>query len=254
MAEALKQAIHHRFHPRLDALGFASVDRFQDAPEKHHPANLCKEARAVVVMGMAVPRGMLRSPDYPLHAMHRAYHTVYKQLDELALELSNFIESQGDYLAVPVPSYAPMVFHSFEPWGLLSLKHAAVRAGLGAFGRSGLMYHPQYGSLLRLAAVVTSAPLPADPMNDTLPCPPRCNACQKACPPQAFKEGGRFEKMQCLQHTIKHAIYPLALKDAEGLKHIERVINTAGHDYWLACNECLRACPLNRPKREQERD
>ncbi|MFZ1985863.1 MAG: hypothetical protein WAU91_15710 [Desulfatitalea sp.] len=251
MTQPLKQSIQAHFDPRVTALGFASVERFADAPERHHPANLCKDAQTVVVLAISVPRGVLRSPDYHLHALHRTYHTVYKHLDELSLELSNFIESQGDHMAVAVPSYAPMVFHDMEPWGLLSLKHAAVAAGLGAFGRSGQMYHPKHGSRLRLAAVVTDAALPPDPMNDTLPCPPRCNACRKACPPQAFKEGGQFQKMTCLQHTIKHAIYPLALKDEAGLKHIERVVNTAGHDYWLACNECMRACPLNRPGKKK---
>ena len=49
--------------------------------------------------------------------------------------------------------------------------------------------------------------------------------------------------------TIKHAIYPLALRDAEGFRHIERVIHTAGYDYWLDCDECLKACPNNRKKR-----
>ena len=37
----------------------------------------------------------------------------------------------------------------------------------------------------------------------------------------------------------------LALKDEQVLKHIERVINTAGNDYWLACDECLKVCPIN---------
>lgn len=250
MTEALKQTIQARFGSQVTAMGFASVERFEPAPQGHHPTNLCKEARSVIVIGISVPRGMLRSPDYHLHAMHRAYHTVYRQLDEIGLALSNFIETQGDFMAVQVPSYAPMVFHDFEPWGLLSLKHAAVAAGLGAFGRSGQVYHPQYGSRLRLAAVVTDAALPPDPVNDALPCPPRCNACQKACPPQAFKEG-QFQKMTCLQHTIKHAIYPIALKDPAGLKHIERVINTAGHDYWLDCNACMQVCPLNRPAKQK---
>ena len=47
---------------------------------------------------------------------------------------------------------------------------------------------------------------------------------------------------------IKHATYPLALKDEIGRKHIERIINTAGYNYWLACDECLKVCPLNKNK------
>ncbi len=35
-------------------------------------------------------------------------------------------------------------------------------------------------------------------------------------------------------------------KDEAGLRNIERVINTAGHDYWIACSECVKKCPTNR--------
>ena len=51
-----------------------------------------------------------------------------------------------------------------------------------------------------------------------------------------------------MRYTIKHAMYPLAFKDEIGLKHIERVINTAGYNYWLACDECLKVCPLNKKR------
>ncbi|MBP7763576.1 MAG: epoxyqueuosine reductase [Syntrophaceae bacterium] len=246
MQSDLKEAIIGHLGNTVSAVGFAPVERFAEAPEKHHPAKICKNAQTVIVLGLQIPAGILKSPDYNLYGLHRSYHTAYRRLDEIALYLCNFIEAQGKYAAVTIPSYAPMVFHDFEPWGLLSLKHAAVRAGLGAFGRSGQVYHPVYGSRLRLAAVVTDAALPGDPVNDALPCPEKCRACLKICPAGAFTAEGDFRKMTCLGHTVKHAIYPLALKDAAGLKHIERVINTAGHDYWIDCDECLKVCPLNR--------
>ena len=81
-----------------------------------------------------------------------------------------------------------MVFHGMEPWGILSLKHAAVKAGLGMFGRSGQVYHPRYGSLLRFGAVVTDAELPGDPLLEKDPCPPKCNVCRTSCPAGAFDE------------------------------------------------------------------
>lgn len=245
MTRGLKEAIVKRMQGAVSAIGFAPVERFGDAPAKHRPEDLCKGARTVIVFGIPVPRGVLASPVYGLHTLQRSYHTIYKNLDALAVDLCNFIECRGNGCAVPVPSYAPMVFHGVEPWGLLSLKHAAVKAGLGSFGRSGQVYHPLHGGLLRLAAVVTDAEMSGDTMVDTSACPPKCRACQKACPAKAFEEGGKFNKMICLGHTIKHAIYPLALKDEAGLRNIERIINTAGHDYWIACNECVKVCPKN---------
>ncbi len=255
MSEELKNTIAAYLKDQVTVLGFAPVERFDKAPETHHPERICKDAKTVVVYGITVPQGMLRSPDYHLYAMHRSYHTVYPQIDGIALDLCNFIEATGDALAVPVPSYAPMVFHGMEPWGILSLKHAAVNAGLGAFGRNGLVHHPRYGTLLRFGAVVTNAVLPGDEMNDKFPCPEKCSVCHTSCPAEAFDEAGVFTKLTCLGHTIKHAIYPIALKDEKGLKYIERVINTAGHNYWLDCNECLRVCPNNQPgkaKNKQE--
>jgi epoxyqueuosine reductase len=234
---------------RVDAVGFAPVDRFVDAPENHHPSRICKDARTVIVLGKRVPRGMLLSPGYSLYALHRTYHSVYNYLDQLALALCNRIESNGEHLAVPVPAFAPLVFRGIEPWGLLSLKHAAVNAGLGVFGRSGYVYHPRHGAMLRLSAVVTSAGLPGDPVLQYDPCPPKCDACWKQCPCQAFDQEGKFDKLACLGHTVKHAIYPLALRGPDALEHLERVNNTAGFNYWLDCNQCLKVCPANVPRK-----
>jgi epoxyqueuosine reductase len=241
MKEAIKQFIRDS---GADAVGFASVDRFDGADEAHHPAAVCARAKAVVVIGKTMPRGVLRSPRYSLHSMHRSYHTLYPYLDDVALRLSCLIEERGHY-AVPVPSYAPLVYRGAEPWGILSLKHAAVRAGLGSFGRTGLVYNSRFGSLLRFSAVVTDAEIEPDAVSDTNPCPDGCRACAKACPSGAIGESG-FDKMKCMLHTIRHGIYPLALKDETGIKNIEIILNTAGYNYWLKCNECLKVCPLNR--------
>jgi epoxyqueuosine reductase len=246
MDAALREALVRRLEPEVALVGFAPADRFGDAPENHRPADLCRDARTVIVFALAVPGGVFSSPVYGLHTMHRSYHTIYRRLDELSIDVCNFLESEGPHHAVPVPSYAPMVFEGMEPWGILSLKHAAVRAGLGAFGRSGQVYHPAYGSRLRFGAVVTSAELHGDPIVEADPCSPNCSACIKACPASAFDDKGEFRKLVCLGHTIKHAIYPIALKDEAGLRNIERVINTAGYDYWIACSTCTTACPNNR--------
>jgi len=245
----LRQSVINHLEGKVDVLGFAPVERFEDSPEAHHPARICKDAKTVIVFGNAVPRGMLHSPDYSLYMLHRTYHSVYERLNELGLMLSNWIEEQGNYLAVPIPSFAPLVYHEMEPWGVLSLKHASVKAGLGAFGKNGLLHNPKYGTLLRPGAVVTSAELPGDPIIEDDPCPENCDACFKACPSGALQKDGPFKKMDCLGYLVKHAIYPLALKTEKGLEQIERVINTAGYNYWLTCNECLRVCPSNRRKK-----
>ena len=247
----IKEDIKRWIENKVDVVGFAPVDRFEEAPEAHHPQRMLQGAKTVIVYGRMIPRGVMKSPDYGKYFLHRSYHSVYPYLDELGYSLANYLERKTGELAVQAPSYGPMVFHGMEPWGVLSLKHAAEKAGLGAFGRSGQLYHPKHGALLRWGAVITSLEIEGGPLMDDMPCPEDCTACIKSCPVNAIKdERKEFEKMACLAHTIKHAIYPLALKSEEGLKRIERVINTAGYDYWLECFNCVKVCPLNKTKKD----
>jgi len=242
--EVLKSEVSGWLKGRADVLGFAPVERFHEAPAGHHPSAICKDAATVIVFGRRVPKGVLNSPEYGLYLLHRSYHTLYPYLDELAMDLANRLEDNG-FLAVQVPSYAPVVYHGQEPWGILSLKHAAVLSGLGAFGLNGLFFHPKYGSLLRLAAVITNAKMPGDPVIAETGCPSECRVCHEACPAGAF-EDGIFNKNICMAHSIRHAIYPLALKDERGRRNIETIFNTAGYNAWMKCHECQKACPNNR--------
>ena len=244
MNDRLKNSVKIWLTGLVDDVGFAPVDRFDGAPESHHPSRVCKDAQTVIAFGRIMPRGVLYSPDYSLHLLHRSYHTLYPYLDEVGIKLANLIEAQG-YLAVQIPAFAPLAYHGPEPWGIISLKHAAMASGLGAFGRSEMVYHPRFGSLLRLGAVITNAKLPGEPLLEKDPCPPGCHACQKACPALAYKTGS-FQKMTCLAYTIRHGIYPLALRDDTGRKNIETIINTAGYNYWLKCTECMKVCPNNK--------
>ncbi len=243
MSGGLEKKLTRWLHERVDAFGFAPAERFADAPEEHHPARMCRDAATVVVHGTAVPRGVLSSPAYRLHLLQRSYHSAYAYLDQVGMLLASLLEEEG-HRAVAIPSYAPLVFHGLEPWGILSLKHAAALAGVGAFGRSGLVFHPRFGALLRLGAVVTSASLPGSPPATWDPCPKGCNACGASCPAGAFREIS-FQKMVCLGYSVKHGIYRHVLGDEHGRENLEMVINTTGYNYWIDCAICLEVCPLN---------
>jgi epoxyqueuosine reductase len=249
MTEDLKQKLSAWLERRADKYGFAPVEGFDNAPAGHHPSDLLQDAATVIVYAKALPKGILTSASYNLHLLQRAQHTIYPALDELGFDLASLLESQG-YPSVLVPSYAPMVFHGFEPWGLISLKHAAELAGIGTFGRNGIIHNEEFGSMLRLGAVITSATIAGDPVIEKDPCPPKCSACIDACASGALQEDN-FQKMVCMGYSIKHGLYRQLLGDEYGRENMEMIINTSGYNYWIDGDECLKACPNNRVKPRQ---
>jgi hypothetical protein len=72
MAVELKQAIINHFGENVSAVGFAPVDRFNNAPEMHHPANACRDARTVIAVARLQSVSAASQLSHPLYAPGRA--------------------------------------------------------------------------------------------------------------------------------------------------------------------------------------
>ncbi|MCW3488931.1 4Fe-4S ferredoxin [Dethiobacter alkaliphilus] len=79
----------------------------------------------------------------------------------------------------------------------------AVAAGLGEWGRNGIITNRKYGSALLFAATFTNAPLPSatPPAMDSRHCS-HCSECIRACPADAFTPFG-FSATRCLAYSLK---------------------------------------------------
>ena len=138
----------------LDVVGIASADNelFLEAPPEYQPKNILEGAKSIIVTGKTMPKGTFKLNHHKMNIVHRLYHSLYKFLDICATRISDFLEVQGHY-SIPIPAYIPLTFKNLLPWGIISLKHAALAAGLGEIARNGLFIHPKYGTLIRLSAV-----------------------------------------------------------------------------------------------------
>jgi epoxyqueuosine reductase len=109
----------------------------------------------------------------------------------------------------------------------------AQRAGVGFIGKNCCLIVPGIGSHVFLAAVVTSAELPADePMRERCG---ECRLCLTACPTRAFVEPRQMDARRCISYlTIEHrgAIEP-ALREPIG-------------EWIFGCDVCQDVCPFNR--------
>jgi epoxyqueuosine reductase QueG len=101
-------------------------------------------------------------------------------------ELAAYFRQRG-YRSLPLPAAAPTDKRFLE--GLLSYKHVAELAGMGRIGWHSMLITGQFGPRVRLACVVTEAPLAPSPRAFEDSCS-GCGACIESCPAKALKVPG----------------------------------------------------------------
>lgn len=78
----------------------------------------------------------------------------------------------------------------------------AVSAGLGKWGRNGIIVNKDYGAGLLFAATFTNAPLEQSLIKENIVHCTDCEQCITACPAKAF-ENNTFHPYRCIPNTIK---------------------------------------------------
>ena len=106
---------------------------------------------------------------------------------------------------------------------------AAVRAGVGWWGKSSMVLVPGSGPWVLLGSVVTDAALQVDmPMRRDCG---TCDACIPACPTGAIVAPGILDARRCLAHWAQApGSIPIEFREPMG-------------DRIYGCDDCLEACP-----------
>jgi epoxyqueuosine reductase len=111
---------------------------------------------------------------------------------------------------------------------------AAVRAGLGWYGKNANLLLPGAGSWFVLGAVITDAPLVE---RDPAPVSDGCGACRRCidgCPTAAIVAPGVVDARRCLAWLVQApGVFPHEYRDALG-------------DRIYGCDDCQEVCPPNR--------
>jgi len=120
---------------------------------------------------------------------------------------------------------------------------AAVKAGLGKFGRNNFLY-TRYGSWVYVDTWTVNMELEYDgPVETTQACPKNCRKCIDACPTRALSEPFAMDRGACIAHLSYFS---------SGLPS-EEIRDQMGA--WLyGCDVCQDVCPKNRNKWVGERE
>jgi len=193
-----------------------------------NPANLLKNAKSVIVVGLnfkppklsslktKAPAGRIAG-----YAQFEDYHLFIKKT---LCELADFITS----VVAERPRFKICV--DSAP---LAERALAVRAGLGFIGKNHMLINPEFGPQLFLGEIITDLklkpdkPLPAD-CGD-------CDECFKACPTRVFRPDGQFDAGKCISYlTVEH-------KASIPPQPAEKIA-----DRLFGCEDCILACPYQK--------
>ena len=197
------------------------------AHHRESPTALWPEVASIVALGMSYapatdPLALAGQGDVgriSVYAQGGDYHDVVKrQLKALGRWLA--AEAGGDL----------KVFVDTAP---VMEKPLAEAAGLGWQGKHTNLVSRDHGSWLFLGAIYTTLDLAPDaPGRDACG---SCDACQRACPTDAFPSPYRLDARRCISYlTIEHA------------GPIPEEFRAAIGNRIYGCDDCLAVCPWNK--------
>ena len=243
-----------------DLVGIVEVS---DLPE--HAENITRilpSARYVIVVASQHNVTALRSDNNQV-AQFDTLHT-YRACEQSVHAATRYLASEG-LPSVAVPAFIPI--DMAEPkkgmQGELCWRRAGVRAGLGSYGENGLLITREFGSAIRLAGILTSAPLKSDPVLGEDICD-HCMRCLEACPVGALSEGGKINKKLCGDHIFAYGLRCFtdlfhtfankqareieALCESNTLRELWQTFMTGNYYY---CFKCQSQCPATKAPRHQ---
>ena len=182
-----------------DLCGIANIDRFSNTPVGFHPLDIYKECKSVIIFAKRLPKGLVFVN--PRIVYKHANELNMCEVDRITYEASIAIE-QLNCIAIPLPCDGPCDYWEKENLtakGVLSMRHAAVLAGLGSIGKNTLFINKHYGNFLTLGAILTNLNLKSDPLSEEL-CIEHCRLCLDNCPVKAL-DGKTANQKLCRPHT-----------------------------------------------------
>jgi len=216
-----------------DLVGVADLEQVKGIPTI--PANLLTPYRYAVIIGIAYSYDVFEQIiDGPTPLYSKQQTSANGTLDQMSFFIQKKIAAAG-YRALAQPASLVMDKENWMP--NVSTKALARAAGLGWLGKNLLLITPEYGSRVRMAAILTDAPLEAgSPMTNHCG---ECARCQEACPAGAIRGAYWLDYPESRETALDFAKCLGKLKDEFSPRpDIGQPI----------CGICIKACPFTQPK------
>lgn len=245
----------------LDLIGVCAVDSLPTIDMLDHQKNIklvMPSAKSVIVGASRMLPTAVESSSRNIRFSHFSTMALYQELSRISYRLCKLLDDKG-FRAIAVPTFLPIDMHNnFGIVADVSLRHAAVEAGLGTFGTNRLVLTSEYGPRVRLMAILTDAPLETDSKADRDYCD-GCELCVEHCPAEAISTDGTVDIRKCSRVVLRYAL-PGLVRFARGLTKATRselkdaFRGAEFAEYWqnlttgifYNCAECVSVCPVGK--------
>jgi epoxyqueuosine reductase QueG len=208
----------------VELLGVASLAKANSKELTDRATALLPKTKSVVVLGKEIYKEVVALAEPSKEVGEGGFgdllgpHNDYLngRLTRAVHELAGIFQRDG-YRSLPMPAQGCPLDERFI-MAVFSYRHAAELAGLGTLGRHTLLITPEYGPRVRLACVLTEAPLDDSPLMNEDYCTD-CEVCIRECPVHALQVPGKGEA-----YSIN--------------KYACRAYRRSG----LYCSVCMKAC------------
>jgi len=192
------------------------------------PAGLWPAVKSVIALGMSYAPG--HDPLALADVGDRGRISVYAQGADYHDVVKRTLKALARWIVAEAPSSDLKVFVDTAP---VMEKPLAEAAGLGWQGKHTNLVSRDHGSWLFLGAIYTTLDLaPSRAGNDRCG---SCDACQRACPTDAFPSPYRLDARRCISYlTIEHK------------GPVPEEFRTALGNRIYGCDDCLAVCPWNK--------
>ena len=242
------------------------MDEFPPDPDNpRRPADVTEyDGGRAIVLGKRLLSGPTRLPRWDERHKYYNDELTLTMLEEAALELVLWLESQGYPALIIPPTHVDPWLYFGKPAQhlapLLSASHAAVEAGLGTLGLNGQLLTPQFGPRLMVTIVLCSLDVAPDRrMTKPLCHGPECGRCLSACPGDVVSHWDR-DWQGCDRYRSPHGFKAVSdfltkvLEASDSDAQMKLVRSEESFNIWQStlrgagvvtgCRRCQDVCPV----------
>ena len=190
-----------------------------DGEKRINPFKIMPQAKSIIVCLFSYNVKINEKSNISSYAYGTDYHIVVKKKLE---RLSEILTDNG------------FSAQCYTDTGALSDRYLAFNAGLGFYGKNGMLINHKLGSRFFIGHIITDCMLDADKPVDNYMCM-GCGKCIDACPSGAIKDGFLFDEKLCASYITQ--------KKGELSDREQDIIKKSG--YIWGCDICQNVCPYN---------